>query len=156
MSMTDEEQNHDVDLEQLHDALLRLRNGDFSARLPTTWEHRTGMVARVFNSLAEMLETLSREFIRVSDQTGKQSYLGAQAEVNDVSGRWGEMVASLNDMAFVLTLELRRTSATARAWAEGDMTQRLTPGRISGELAEMQQRLDAAALRWADAPGNRP
>jgi methyl-accepting chemotaxis protein len=153
MSMMEDEQNPDVDLEQLHDALLRLRTGDFSARLPTTWEHRAGMVARVFNSLAEMLETLSREFIRVTDETGKQSYLGAQAQVNDVTGRWGEMVASLNDMAYVLTDELRRTSLTARAWAEGDMNQRLTPGSIVGEFAEMQQRLDAAALRWTAAPG---
>jgi methyl-accepting chemotaxis protein len=153
MSMMGAEQNPDVDLEQLHDALLRLQTGDFSARLPTTWEHRGGMVARVFNSLAEMLETLSSEVIRVTDQTGKQSYLGAQAEVNDVSGRWGEMVASLNDMAFVLTLEVRRTSGAALAWAEGDMNQRLSPGNIMGELAEMQQRLDAAALRWTGAPG---
>jgi hypothetical protein len=73
--------------------------------------------------------------------------------VNDVSGRWGEMIASLNDMAYVLTYELRRTSVTARAWAEGDMNQRLTPGCIVGEFAEMQQRLDAAALRWTAAPG---
>jgi methyl-accepting chemotaxis protein len=153
MSMMNDEQNHDVDLEQLHDALLRLRSGDFSARLPTTWEHREGMIAQVFNSLAEMLETLSSEFIRVSVQTGKQSHLGGQAEVNDVSGRWAEMVASLNEMAYVLTWELRRTSKTARAWAEGDMNQRLTPDRIAGELAQMQQHLDAAALRWTGAPG---
>jgi methyl-accepting chemotaxis protein len=153
MSMMNEEQNPDVELDQLHDALQRLRNGDFSTRLPTTWEHRAGMVARVFNSLAEMLETLSREFIRVTDQTGRQSYLGAQAEVNDVPGRWGEMVASLNVMACVLTLELRRTSTAARAWAEGDVNQRLTTGCIVGELGEMQQHLDAAALRWTGTPG---
>jgi methyl-accepting chemotaxis protein len=151
---TDEKQNHDVDLEQLHDALLRLHNGDFSARLPTTWEHRAGMVARVFNSLAELLQTLSSELIRVTNETGKQGYLGAQAEVNDASGRWGEMIGSLNDMAAVLTEELRRTSSTALAWAEGDTGQRLTPGRISGEVAQMQQRLDAAAVRWAGAPDN--
>jgi hypothetical protein len=110
------------------------------------------MIAQVFNSLAEMLETLSSEFIRVSVQTGKQSKLGAQAEVHDVSGRWGEMVDSLNEMAHVLTWELRRTSTTARAWAEGDMNQRLTPDRIAGELAQMQQHLDEAALRWTAVP----
>ena len=105
----------------------------------------------MFNSLAEMLERLSSEVIRVTHQTGRQSFLGAQAEVNDVSGRWGEMIASLNDMAAVLTEEVRRTSSTARAWAEGDPNHRLPPGRISGELAEMQQRLDTAARRWVDA-----
>jgi hypothetical protein len=152
MDKTNDEQNCDVDLEQLHDALQRLRNGDFSARLPTRWEHRAGMVAGVFNSLAEMLETLSKELIRVTKQTGKLSYLGAQAEVNDVPGRWGEMIASLNELAEVLTWEVRRTRSIVEAWAEGDVNRRLVPDRISGELAELQRRLDTTAQRWAGAP----
>jgi methyl-accepting chemotaxis protein len=153
MSTMDDEHNLDVDLDQVHDALIRLRNGDFSTRLPTTWEHRAGLLARVFNSLAEMLQALSGEVIRVTTQTGRQGHLGAQAEVNDVPGRWGEMIASVNDMASVLTYEVRLTSTAARAWAEGDTNHRLTPRYISGEFAEMQQHLDTAAQRWTDAPG---
>ncbi len=152
MTTTAEEQRHDMDLAQLHDALLRLRNGDFSARLPADWKYRGGMVARVFNSLAEMLETLSQEFIRVADETGKQGYLGGQAEVFGISGRWREMYDSLNHMAEVLTMEVRRTSQTAKAWADGDASTRMDPGLIPGEFVEMQQRLNAAADRWTGAP----
>lgn len=153
MSTTMEEQNRQLDLGQLYEALLRLRDGDFSVRLPTTWEHPAGLVAQVINSLAGMLETLSKEVIRVTTETGKQSYLGAQAEVPGVSGRWSEMVTSLNNMAEVLTEEVRRTSQTAQAWAEGDASKRLGKWRILGEFAEMQERLDAAVKRWTGPPG---
>lgn len=153
MSTTAVDQNAELDLRQLYDAVLKLRNGDFSVRLPEARSEPAGMVARTFNSMVEMLETLAKELIRVATETGKQSYLGAQAEVNGAAGRWNEMVTSLNDMARILTEEVRRTSQTAQAWAEGDASKRLGKWRISGEFAEMQERLDAAVERWAGAPG---
>lgn len=148
MSKTAEQPNHDLDLEQLHDVLQRLLDGDFSARLRVTWRGRAGAVARVFNTLMERMEILSSEYIRITGEVGKQGWFGGQAEVDGLAGRWREMHESLNYMSAVLTEEVRRTSTTAQAWADGDATQRLDAGRIPGEVAQMQQRLDAAAKRW--------
>jgi methyl-accepting chemotaxis protein len=153
MATTDVDQDRDVILGQLHEALQRLRDGDFSVRLPVEWSGLPGQVARVFNSMVETLGVLSSEFIRITVEVGTQGMYGGQAEVEGVSGRWLEMVDSLNRMGFGLTLEVRRTSTAARAWAEGDASQRLQPELIGGELAEMQQRLNAAMERWVGTPG---
>lgn len=153
MSTTAVEPNGDVNLAQLHDALQRLRDGDFSVRLPEDWKHRGGMVARVFNSTAAKLEELAGEFIRITEEVGKLGMYGGWAELDGLCGRWRQMRDSLNRMAEGLTIEVRRTSLAAKAWAEGDASQRMTPDLVAGEFAEMQQRLNAAAERWARAGG---
>jgi hypothetical protein len=160
MSTTDQEEQVRAGIGQLYDALLRLRDGDFSVRLPTPaqWNGGVGRVVGVFNSLARLLEELSGEFVRITDEVGKQGMFGGQAEVYGISGRWREMHDSLNRMAERLTLEVRATSQTAQAWAEGDASKRLEEVLIPGEVAEMKQQLNAAAERWAGAspPGSAP
>jgi len=153
MSMTAEEQYHALDPKQVHDALQRLLDGDFSVRMPADWTGRAGMVASVFNALLDKLELLSSEHVRVTSEIGKEGRLGGWAEVHFLSGRWRAMLDSLNQMAEVLTDEVRRVSDTAKAWAGGDTSKRLAPALIPGELAELSQRLDAAVERWAGAPG---
>ena len=152
MSTTPMDQYAELDLAEFYEALLKLRDGDFSVRLTEAPKEPAGMVARMFNSMVERLEMLAKEVIRVTDETGKRSYLGAQAEVPGASGRWNEMVTSLNNMSEILTEEVRRTSQTAQAWAEGDTSKRLGRWRVLGEFAEMQERLDAAVMRWTSSP----
>jgi methyl-accepting chemotaxis protein len=151
MATTTVEPNGDVNLGQLHHALERLRDGDFSARLPEDWRHGGGMVARVFNSMAAKLEELAVEFIRITEEVGTLGMYGGWAEVDGLAGRWGEMRDSLNRMSEGLTIEVRRTSLAAQSWAEGDARERMTPDRIGGEFAEMQRRLNAVEERWAGA-----
>jgi methyl-accepting chemotaxis protein len=143
------ERERDLDLGEMFDALQRLRDGDFSVRLPSDLKNRAGSVARVFNSLAQMLEEYSAETIRITDEVGKHGMLGGQAEVFGIYGRWREMLDSLNRMGVGLTVELRRTSQAAEAIAKGDTSKRLTPELIGGEVAQMQQHLNAIAERIA-------
>jgi len=146
----------DLDLDRLLDALQQLRYGDLSVRLPEDGPGRVGMVARVFNSLATLLEQLSAESIRITDEVGKQGRFGGQAEVDGAAGRWSEMVDSLNLMALGLTYELRGVSQLAQAWASGDTNLRHDPRYIAGEFAEMQQRLNDAADHWTRPRAPRP
>jgi len=148
MSTTAVEQDRKAQLGTIYAALQKLRDGDFSARLPEEWDNYSGMVARVFNSLAAMMEELSGEFIRITEEVGKRGEYGGQAEVYGIYGRWREMYDSLNRMGVGLTVEVRRTSQAAQAWAEGDASKRLAPEFIAGEFAEMQQRLNGAVERW--------
>ena len=85
------DRRQEIDLDQMYSAVLKLRDGDFSARLPGEWKNRAGMVARVFNSLAAMLEELSSEQIRVANEIGTQGELGCTMEVFGIYGKWREM-----------------------------------------------------------------
>lgn len=152
MSMTAEEQYHHLDPKQVHDALQRLMDGDFSVRMPTEWTGRAGIVASVFNALLTKLEELSSEHVRVADEIGKEGRLGGWAEVHFLSGRWRAMLDSLNHMSAMVTDEVRRVNDVAKAWADGDASKRLAPALIPGEFGEMSRRLDAAAERWTGGP----
>src|SRR5207248_8759251 len=122
-------------------------DGDFSARLPGEWKNSAGMVARVFNSLATMLEELSCEQVRVANEIGTQGDLGCTMEVFGIYGKWREMLDSMNRMSIGLTVELRRTSQFAGVLAQGRQPEDMKSEFIAGEVAEMQSRLNAAAER---------
>jgi hypothetical protein len=68
-------------------------------------------------------------------------------EVFDATGGWLEMIDATNRMSAGLTVELRRTSQAAAALAQGDTGKRLKSELIAGEVAAMQQHLNAVADR---------
>ena len=144
------DRRQEIDLDQMYSAVLKLRDGDFSARLPGEWKNRAGMVARVFNSLAAMLEELSSEQIRVANEIGTQGELGCTMEVFGIYGKWREMHDAMNRMSIGLTVELRRTSQFADALAQGKQPDEMQGQYIAGEIAQMQTRLNAVAKRLAD------
>jgi len=146
-AMTSAQPKQDIDLGQLYEAMLKLRDGDFSVRLPADWKNRAGMVARVFNSLVQMLEELSSETVRVTGEIGTQGELGCTAEVFGIYGQWRQMLDSLNRMAIGLTVEMRRTSQFAEAAAGGANPAELKSEFIAGEIAAMQQHINALAAR---------
>jgi len=143
------DRRHEIDLGQLHDAILKLRDGDFSARLPADWTNRAGTVARVFNSLVTMLEQLSAEQIRVTNEIGTLGELGCQAEVFGVYGSWRQMLDGLNRMAVGWTVEMRRTSQFAQAAAAGQNPAPLKSEFIGREIAQMQEHINAMASKLA-------
>ena len=75
----------DLDLDQLRKVLEAIRDGDFSQRMPTGLGYKAGSIARVINSMANMLEALSAEHMRVAEECGTHGSLGCQAEVESRS-----------------------------------------------------------------------
>jgi hypothetical protein len=137
----------DIDVAQLYEALLKLRDGDFSARLPADWKNRAGMAARVFNSLAEMMEQFAAENVRVCEEIGTKGLLGCTAEVFGIYGKWREMQDALNRMSIGLTVELRKTSQFAQMLAQDQQPAKLESQYIAGEVAELQTRLNTISDR---------
>src|SRR5207244_1685325 len=90
--------------EQLLDALNALKNGDFSVRLPAELE----AIAETFNTLMEQLNTLSSEVLRVVSELGPEGKLGGQAEVYNLSGKWADIVDTVNSTAYIQTLQVRQ------------------------------------------------
>ena len=64
-----------VDAAALLDVLARIREGDFTARMPRDWTGVAGKVADGLNDVIVANQTLEAELVRVSDVVGKQGRL---------------------------------------------------------------------------------
>jgi methyl-accepting chemotaxis protein len=56
----------------LLDALLALKRGDFTARLPSNWTGVAGKIADAFNDVIDTNHRMAEEVKRVSHAVGKQ------------------------------------------------------------------------------------
>src|ERR1051326_1243330 len=104
---------------QMLDALTALKNGDFSVRLPTGQGGTDEEIARTFNELMENLTAFTSELMRVVDETGFQSKLGAQMDMPRLGGTWNKMAANVNIMAYTLTVQLRNIAEVCVGLLDG-------------------------------------
>src|SRR5262245_50237740 len=75
-------------------ALLSLRDGDFTARLPTDLIGVDGKLADAFNEIAAVSERRARETTRVSRAVGKEGKLKERMSVSGALGGWAEEVSA--------------------------------------------------------------
>ena len=80
---------------QLLGALLSLREGDFTVRLPAELTGLDGKIADAFNEIAAVSERRARETTRVSHAVGKEGKLKQRMMVPGVVGGWADEVAAV-------------------------------------------------------------
>ncbi|HEV7858140.1 MAG TPA: HAMP domain-containing protein [Pyrinomonadaceae bacterium] len=115
--------NDSLDTKQLMGALMALKKGDFSVRLPAEWTGVAGKIADTLNDVIEMNEKMTKELERVSRVVGKEGKISQRAALPQASGSWGNMVESVNTLIDDMA---RPTSEMARvigAVANGDLSQ---------------------------------
>src|SRR5882672_9089162 len=61
-----------LDAEQVLAALMAIKKGDFTIRLPVGWTGIAGKVADTFNEVAELMSNSTEELSRVSHVVGKE------------------------------------------------------------------------------------
>ena len=84
-----------VDLRKLLSALRAVRDGDFSAQLPTDWTGLAGKIADTFNDIVASNRNLATELARVGVAVGRKG--GTRQRIAaDRGGAWGEMESSVN------------------------------------------------------------
>src|SRR5258705_263544 len=67
-----EEGNGTLNSTEILRALMDLKKGDFSVRLPIDWEGTAGKIADTFNEVAESMEHSTEELNRISRLVGKE------------------------------------------------------------------------------------
>ena len=82
--------NADQTLELL-DALLAVKRGNDTARLPLDWPGVAGKVADAFNDVVELNARKRLELARLSRVVGKEGKLKERASLGDVTGFWREL-----------------------------------------------------------------
>ncbi|WP_348547514.1 HAMP domain-containing protein, partial [Chthoniobacter sp.] len=130
-----EERDRSLDILE---AMLALRSGNFSARLPAGWTGVHGKIADAFNDVATMNKRRSEETTRVCRVVGKEGKLKQRIRVPGLVGEWGEEVEMLNGLVDDLVWPVTEVTRTIGAVAKGDLTQAMALDvdgrRLEGEF----------------------
>ncbi|MGD0816183.1 MAG: HAMP domain-containing protein [Verrucomicrobiota bacterium] len=113
----------DASSRQLLKALIALKKGDFTVRLPLDWNGTAGKIADAFNDVIERNERMAQELERLSRVVGKEGKINQRASVGEVTGSWADAVASVNTLIGDLVHPTSETARVIGAVAKGDLSQ---------------------------------
>ncbi len=124
-------------------ALLRFKEGDFSARLASDFTGIDGKIADVFNEILGVSARRSVEIARVCRVVGKEGKLKQRMNVPGAVGGWADEVVSLNTLIDDLVWPTTEVTRAIGAVAKGDLTQAMAlevDGRpLEGEFLRSAQ-----------------
>jgi HAMP domain-containing protein/CheY-like chemotaxis protein len=112
--------------QQLLEAMLAFRQGDFSVRLPAGWTGIYGKIGDAFNDVLTMNERRARETARVSHVVGREGKLKQRMTLAGLVGGWADEVQALNVLMDDLVRPTTEVTRTIGAVAKGDLGQSMT------------------------------
>ena len=112
-----------LDAKQLLSALVALKRGNFSVRLPVEWTGIAGKIADTLNDVIELNEKMAKELERVSRVVGKEGKLTQRASLGNVGGSWATLIDSVNILIDDLVQPTSEMARVIGAVANGDLSQ---------------------------------
>src|SRR6202167_5136134 len=112
-----------ADLALILASMQRMRDGDFSVRLPGSWTGLPGKVADVFNEIVVANQQLSKELRRIGQAVGKEGKTRERTRFHETRGAWGEMEGSVNTLVEDLLRPTTEVTRAIAAVAQGNLTQ---------------------------------
>ncbi len=104
-------------------ALLALKQGDSSVRLPMEWTGVQGKLAEAFNDVVELNGRMAEELERLREKVGKEGKLKQRADIGDVRGFWRSSIDCVNELIDDLVHPTSETARVIGAVAQGDLSQ---------------------------------
>jgi methyl-accepting chemotaxis protein len=123
MSTIEEDVTHLIDAKALLAALVSLKRGDFTVRLPGDWNGMAGKIADAFNSVIDRNERMHHEVARLSRMVGKEGRIGERASLSDFTGTWRASIESINALVSDLVHPTSEIARVIGAVAKGDLSQ---------------------------------
>jgi HAMP domain-containing protein/signal transduction histidine kinase/CheY-like chemotaxis protein len=117
------EDSEEARARELLAAVVAFRDGDFSARLPSSWHGTAGRIAEAFNQTIAQEERIAREVLRLSAVVGKEGRLKQRMTVPGAVGGWAMKVDSINTLLDDLVRPTTEVARTIGAVAKGDLGQ---------------------------------
>ena len=111
------------DLSVILAGLQTMRDGDFSARLPSYWIGLAGKVADTFNEIISANQQMAQELKRVGQAVGKEGRTREHAKFYESRGAWGEMEVSMNTLVEDLLRPTTEVTRAIAAVAQGNLNQ---------------------------------
>jgi len=135
-------------------ALIALRDGDASVRLPHHWSGIAGRVADAFNDVVEQNANMAQELARLRQVVGKQGKLKQRASLRESRGFWGESIDHINSLIDDLVHPTSEVARVIGAVAQGDLSKSMAlevDGRpLEGEFLHTAQTIN----KMVDQLGN--
>jgi HAMP domain-containing protein/signal transduction histidine kinase/CheY-like chemotaxis protein len=104
-------------------AMLSLKEGDFSVRMPSDLIGVDGKIADAFNDIALVSERRARETSRVTHSVGKEGKLKQRMRVTGFTGGWASEVDAINTLIDDLVWPTTEVTRAVGAVAKGDLSQ---------------------------------
>ncbi|MDQ3110268.1 MAG: HAMP domain-containing protein, partial [Bacteroidota bacterium] len=119
----------------LFKVLLRVKNGDFSVRLPDDQVGMTGKICDTLNEIIELNERMVFEFEKVGTSIGKQGKLTNRVELHGAKGSWGSIVDSVNMLISDIVHPTIQIAHVITSVAKGNLSQEM-PLSIEGNALQ--------------------
>ena len=113
----------DLDIPVLLSALRKMRDGDFSVRLPNSWTGLEGKVADAFNEIVAANQQMAGELKRIGQVVGKEGRTRERTRFQQLRGSWGEIETSVNTLVEDLLRPTTEVTRAIGAVAQGNLTQ---------------------------------
>lgn len=112
-----------LDRKQLLHALRALRKGDFSVRMPESGDGVDEEVARLFNEVVDLNESITKEFERLAIVVGKEGKISQRAHVRGAAGGWDLKLRAVNELIEDMVQPTTEVARVIGAVAKGDLSQ---------------------------------
>ncbi len=124
----------DEPLSQVLTAMIALRDGDFSYRLPSEWTGVHGKIADAFNTAVMINERRVQENARVCRMVGKEGKLTQRISVPSATGAWADEISDINTLLDDLVWPTTEVTRAIGAVAKGDLSQSMALERDGQQL----------------------
>ena len=126
----------------LLEVLARVKEGDFTARMPHAWTGLTGKVAAELNDVIIANQSFAQQLERVSETVGRQGRLSQRLTSGVWAKSWSSSVDSVNDMIDDIVRPTSEMQRVIGAVADGDLGKKVTAD-VRGEMLELKNTLNA-------------
>ena len=110
------------ELHALLTALIALRRGDSTVRLPMHWTGVAGRVADAFNDVVEQNASLAEELVRMRQVVGREGKLKQRASMREARGFWSQSIDCINSLVDDLVHPTSEVARVIGAVAQGDLS----------------------------------
>src|SRR5690606_20160349 len=110
-------------VQQLVTTLTAVEEGDFSARLPSSWTGLEGRVSEKLNAISSRMERFNTSLLRLRQQVGEEGKINVRLSLGDSIGSWAERVEAINSLVEELSRPTVEVGRVIGAVAKGDLSQ---------------------------------
>ena len=112
-----------VEMREILDVLLAVRDGDFSVRLPGHWTGLEGKIADALNEVVAANRKMAAQLDRVGQVVGKEGKTKQRVRFPRQTGSWADMETSVNTLIDDLLWPTTEVTRALAAVAQGDLSQ---------------------------------
>src|SRR5437879_2316836 len=115
--------------------------GDLSKKITVDEIGRASGRKSTINTMVDQLNAFSGEVTRVAREVGIESKLGGQAMVLGAAGLRRDLTNNVNQLAAILTAQVRGIAEVTTAVAKGDLSKKITVD-VKGEILELKSTIN--------------